>query len=405
MSVQVPQGYKQTEVGVIPEDWRVTRLSTCLEEPPSYGINAPAVKYDLTLPAYIRITDISEDGKFIENNRASVSHPNYSSYLLNDGDLVFARTGASVGKSYLYNSNDGDLVYAGFLIKIKPNKKKLDSLFLSNYVKTDYYWSWVKTNSMRSGQPGINGSEYGSLPLALPPLKEQQAIAEALNDADALIESLEQLIVKKRQIKQGAMQELLTGQRRLPGFSGAWVKNRIGNFLNFQVGFPFSSDYFNNNGDGIRLIKNRDLKNDEQIFYYSGKYVDEFLVNDGDILVGMDGDFMPCRWLKGQALLNQRVGRISIKASIDSNFIYYSLIDSLKKIEDLTSATTVKHLSSKDIENINMLLPSLDEQTAIGTVLSKMDEEIQLIEFQLKKSREIKQSMMQELLTGRIRLI
>jgi type I restriction enzyme, S subunit len=135
--------------------------------------------------------------------------------------------------------------------------------------------------------------------LSPPPTKaEQEAIAEALSDADALIESLERLIAKKRQIKKGVTQELLTGKKRLPGFSGEWEIQRFGSVLKFQVGFPFSSAFFHEDGQGIRVVKNRDLKSDDQVFHYAGKYSEEFLVTNGDLLIGMDGDFLPCLWKK-----------------------------------------------------------------------------------------------------------
>ena len=207
---------------MIPADWEIVPLGQLLRRPPSYGINAPAVSFDFRLPKYLRITDITEDGKLSEETQASVDHPAAGLYGLESGDIVFARTGASVGKSYLYNSKDGRLIYAGFLIRLSPDPKRLVPTFLSFYAQSRSYWNWVKVNSMRSGQPGINGREYATLPIPLPPtLFEQEAITKALSDADALIESLEQLLTKKRQIKKGAMQELLTGKKRLPEFEGS----------------------------------------------------------------------------------------------------------------------------------------------------------------------------------------
>ena len=100
-AVTVPKGYKQTEVGVIPEDWEVIPLENRLANTPSYGINAPAIPYDSQYPTYLRITDISDDGRYVDESKASVQHSLASNYRLFEGDLVFARTGASVGKSYL----------------------------------------------------------------------------------------------------------------------------------------------------------------------------------------------------------------------------------------------------------------------------------------------------------------
>ncbi|EIC9845276.1 restriction endonuclease subunit S [Vibrio cholerae] len=209
------KGYKPSELGEIPEDWSVSPLKELLRENPKYGINAAAVPLEGNLPVYIRITDISEDGYFKPSEKVGVKSPFSGMYQLADGDIVLARTGASVGKSYLYRAEDGILVYAGFLIKISPEQSILEPKFLIQYLKTEQYWSWVTVNSMRSGQPGINGNEYGSLLIPCPTKEEQIAIATILSDMDKDIQSLENRLNKTRQIKQGMMQELLTGKTRL----------------------------------------------------------------------------------------------------------------------------------------------------------------------------------------------
>lgn len=211
-----PKGYKSSELGLIPEDWDVHPLGHFLNDSPRYGINAPAVKLVGNIPVYIRITDISDDGYFRPTEKAGVNNQFSDFYILQDGDLVLARTGASVGKSYLYKPEDGTLVYAGFLIKITPNQRSLNSKFLFQYLKTQQYWNWIATNSMRSGQPGVNGNEFASLPIPVPPIKEQTAIGTILSDMDAEIATLEQKLAKVRDIKQGMMQQLLTGRIRLP---------------------------------------------------------------------------------------------------------------------------------------------------------------------------------------------
>jgi type I restriction enzyme, S subunit len=209
------KGYQQSAIGLIPEDWDVQPLKSLLSTSPKYGINAAAIPYQAKHPTYIRITDISEDGRFQPDNLVAVEHPDSDQYFLEEGDLVFARTGASVGKSYLYDLNDGKLVYAGFLIKIHPDAKNLLPNFLSHYVKTQAYWDWVQVMSMRSGQPGINGNEYGQLLLPLPLIEEQSAIAQILTDMDTEITAIETRRTKTQALKQGMMQELLTGRTRL----------------------------------------------------------------------------------------------------------------------------------------------------------------------------------------------
>ena len=240
----------------------------------------------------------------------------------------------------------------------------------------------------------------------VPPLAEQQRIAEALSDMDELIASLEKLIAKKKAIKQGAMQELLTGKRRLPGFSGEWTRQAMGSYVDFIVGYPFSSTHFNEKAIGLRLIRNRDLKSDDQIIYSSEKVNPAYIVENGDVLVGMDGDFLPCIWKKGRALLNQRVGKLLFSTSLNNRFAYYAFQKPLSELQDGTGATTVKHLSHGDIKKLTVFMPpTKNEQEAVATVLSDIDEEIQLYEGHISKARQIKQGMMQQLLTGKIRLL
>ncbi len=195
--------------------WELASLGECLQSRPSYGINAPAVPYSDRLPTYIRITDITQDGRFRPDPRMSVNSTFVDQYYLKESDIVFARTGASVGKSYRYRVEDGPLVYAGFLIRITPSESRLFPAYLANYVTTGRYWNWVQMTSMRSGQPGINGNEYCQLPIWLPPIREQVAIAAVLLDMETEIAALDQKLAKARQVKQGMMQELLTGRTRL----------------------------------------------------------------------------------------------------------------------------------------------------------------------------------------------
>lgn len=190
-------------------DWHETQLGKCLARHPEYGINAPAVPYSKVLPTYLRITDISEEGLIREEQKVSVAKPVTSDNYLEDGDIVLARTGASVGKSYKYRTNDGRLVFAGFLIRVRVNQDKLDSELLFQFLSTEQYWHWVDFSSVRSGQPGINGNEYASLPIQLPPsICEQQRVANCLASIDNLIQSQKQKIDSLKRHKKGLMQNL-----------------------------------------------------------------------------------------------------------------------------------------------------------------------------------------------------
>lgn len=196
-------------------EWAIKILGDCLSNPPEYGINAPAVDFSDQLPTYIRITDITDDGEFRPNPKVSVKTHNLEQYTLKQGDILFTRTGASVGKSYLYTKKDGPLIFAGFLIRVRAKQEELLPEFLFALTKTENYWKWVTVMSMRSGQPGINGNEYKQLPIPVPSIEEQAAIAAILSDMDTDITELETRLGKVRQVKQGMMRELLTGRTRL----------------------------------------------------------------------------------------------------------------------------------------------------------------------------------------------
>ena len=193
-------------------DWEEVTLGTLLDRPPDYGVNAAAVPFYESLPTYIRITDINDDGQFASRARVSVDIDATDEQYLEDGDIVLARTGASVGKSYRYREEDGRLVYAGFLIRVRPNPERLLSQFLAAYLSTWSYWDWVRLTSERSGQPGINATEYASIPLPLPP--DKRTLAEQHKIADCLTSIADQLNAQARKLdtlkqhKRGLLQQL-----------------------------------------------------------------------------------------------------------------------------------------------------------------------------------------------------
>jgi type I restriction enzyme, S subunit len=424
-SAIVPEGYKQTEIGVFPKDWSVKQLGSLLSASPKYGINAPAVAFDLNLPTYIRITDISPDGYFIHDNKKSVIYPFSNLYQLSEGNIVFARTGASVGKSYMYNPKDGELVFAGFLIKVEPNIRLLYPNYLKFIVQTQTYWSWILENSMRSGQPGINGKQYATLPIPLPPtIIEQEYIGDTINDCEILIESLQELVAKKRDLKQGAMQELLTGKTRLPGFNGDWETKSIGDLLfllaDYTANGSFSSlkenvTYYNQ-FNFAALVRTTDL--DKKKFNpkrFTDKRGYNFLSKTelfgGEIIVANVGSIGKVFKVPNYGIpmtLAPNTYLLKFHQDIDSEFMYqYMKTDEfVSKLMSKVGSTTLLAINKNNLREIDISLPDdLREQEAIAEVLSDMDAEIITLEKRLEKAKAIKQGMMQQLLTGKIRLV
>lgn len=196
-------------------EWEKVPMGILLARPPEYGLNAPAVSYSNDLPTYLRITDIDEDGRFLSDSKVSVDFPVKDDDYLEEGDIVIARTGASVGKSYIHKKENGRLVFAGFLIRIRPDQKFIYPGFLSSFLATQQYWRWVEVNSTRSGQPGVNGTELASLRVPMPLnkrgeycMEEQKRIADCLSAADNLIVGQSMKIERLKAHKLGLMQRL-----------------------------------------------------------------------------------------------------------------------------------------------------------------------------------------------------
>lgn len=185
-------------------DW-VEKTLGDVSEPPSYGLNSAATKYD-GVNKYIRITDIDEDDRSFSPSPLTSPEEVNDAYLLEEGDIVFARTGASVGKSYLYNKDDGRLMFAGFLIKFSVSKA--NPKFISYQMTTSQYKHWVKVMSVRSGQPGINAQEYSTYSLNIPCTEEQEQIANFLSALDHKIDLLSSELEKAKEWKKGLLQQM-----------------------------------------------------------------------------------------------------------------------------------------------------------------------------------------------------
>lgn len=345
--------------------------------------------------------------KYVQG-RVTLSHQELDRFRVLKGDVFFTRTSETpeeVGMSATLLEDIPNCSFSGFVLRARP----LTDLLIPEYCVYAFTAKEIRASIIKNctytTRALTNGRVLASLKLPIPSLAEQQRIASALSDADALVAELDVLIEKKRAIMAGTMQELLTGKRRLQGFDEPWSEEVLRNHLSFLPGFPFTSDRFSKIACGPRLIRNRDLHSDDQVVYYTGEYSNQYIIENGDLLIGMDGDFTPCLWEKGNAVLNQRVGRIICKNTANIVFLYYLLQKPLAELQKSTGATTVKHLSHSTIKNMVCRVPKLAEQHAIATILSDMDAEIAELEAKRDKYKEVRQGMMQQLLTGKIRLI
>jgi type I restriction enzyme S subunit len=271
--------------------------------------------------------------------------------------------------------------------------------------------------SMRSGQPGINGNEYSQLPISLPPLCEQRAIATALSDVDALLEGLDRLIAKKRDLKQAAMQQLLTGQTRLPGFEGEWEEKQLGELGYFLKGSGVRRDEAQSGSlPCIRYGEIYTVHHDVVREFHSWISMDvakmAVQIQKGDLLFAGSGETKD-EIGKCVAVVTDKEayagGDIVIlrAPTTDPVFMGYALNHPAVNLQKsrFGQGDAVVHISASALSQIVITLPEETEQRPIATVLADMDGEIETLKKRRAKTAALKQAMMQELLTGRTRLL
>jgi type I restriction enzyme S subunit len=416
----VMAGYKQTEVGVIPEDWNATNLGdlTVLMTNGFVGIATRHYVANENGVLYIQGYNVEENSfnfhgiKYVNE----AFHKAHAKSCLRGGDLLTVQTG-DVGLTTLVpDSLAGSNCHA--LIISRFDRKYVAPSFISYYLNSNPGRSRLRLIETGTTMKHLNVGDMLEFLVPIPHTKaEQEAIANALSDADALIESLEQLITKKRQIKQGTMQELLTGKKRLPGFSGDWVVKRLGELGHFLKGSGVRKDE-SLSGDlpciryGEIYTKHRDyikafyscvspevastarlLKQGDLLFAGSGETKEEIgkcvaFVDDIEAYAG--GDIVILR---------------PEKSSPTFLGFYLNTAPINRQKASKGQGDAVVHISAAALSSIEIIIPKLEEQTAIATILSDMDTEIAALETKLTKARQLKQGMMHNLLTGRIRLI
>lgn len=380
--------------------------------PLTYGMNAAATKFDGE-NRYIRITDIDDETHaLLPNDIVSPSGELDDKYLVKKGDILLARTGASTGKSFLYHPKDGKLFYAGFLIKahVLPSS---DDYFIYSQTLTDRYWKWVKTASMRSGQPGINANEYASYSFAVPSLPEQRKIADFLSAVDAVIAAQQAEVDAWEQRKKGVMQKLFSQEVRFKADDGsefpAWESATVGELFTFVT---------EKNKDGH--INNVITNSAERGLVPQREYFDKDIAVDGNTkgyTVIRKGDFVynPRKSTSapfGPFNIYERneVGIVSplytcLTPYDDEMAPYLAWYFKTNRwhpyIVTHGAQSGARHdrvgMTVALMEGIPVLLPSLPEQRKIADCLASMDEVIQKSKGELAKWRDLKKGLLQQM--------
>jgi len=413
------KGMNQTEIGLLPEDWEVVRLSNVSNvKTGPFGSALHEKDYVLDGIPIITVEHLGERG-VLKSNYPMVNDSDYkrlSSYILQKGDIVFSRVG-SVDRNSLIKENEEGWLFSGRLLRIKPNRKIVSSEYLSFFFNQNSFKIRILKVAVGQTMASLNTRIVNDILIYLPPLPEQEAIAKALSDADEWIESLEQLIAKKRLIKQGAMQELLTAKED-------WEVKKLGDLTKIftkQTGFDYSA-YIKpslvriKTDETIPFIQNKDFKNkwiNLNTDYFIPKSIaqnfSKILLDEKSLLVSISGSVgnVGVYDLPDLAFIGGAVAILKFKNPllIDWVSVYLQSDAGQTKLLNNVKSGSHQNLILDDIRKIEILFPSYAEQTRIATILSDMDAELEALAAQLEKARKIKHGMMQELLTGKIRLV
>ena len=418
--MEVKLGHKQTEERLIPKDWSVTSLLNVLLLP-SGQVDPRRKPYSsmvLIAPDHIE----AATGRLLVQQTSAEQGAISGKYEFNSGDIVYSKIRPYLRKAILADFDglcSADMYPLSTIPGVSPE-------FMLAVLLGHDFSTFAETVSARSGIPKINRNELAEYRVSLPPLNEQTNIAEVLRDTDALIESLEQLLTKKRQIKKGAMQELLTGKKRLLGFSGEWETGTFGEIFQYYPTATNSRDDLLSAGDTFYIhygdIHTR-FHNHLDFGVVTPPRIDRSRCSNATLL--KNGD-----WVMADASEDHEgVGKFIEIQGLNTNMAavaglhtfllrekkptfspsFKGHLGNLRSLHDqfLRVATGLKvfGVSKAALKDIEIPIPHPEEQTAIANILSDIDEEITALEAKLSKARQLKQGMMQELLTGRIRLL
>ena len=399
LAEEVPVGYKRTEVGVIPSEWQAMRIGDLFESTAG-GDFDPTRSSDVqsdSHPYPIYANGLSQEGLY-----------GFCNYAENRLGSITVTARGTLGKAFY---RDIPFVAIGRLLVLEP-KIGMDARYFSNYINHGVHFAVEST-----GVPQLTAPQVARYLLPVPPESEQRAIAEALSDVDGLLAALEALIAKKRAVKQAAMQQLLTGETRLPGFRGVWELEKLADFGIFRSGNGFPLTFQGRQSGDYPFFKVSDINNkgNELLLRSANHWISEDVRRTLGATIFPAGSVVFAKI--GAAIFLERKRLLSQESCLDNNMMAFSLTAPgacerffyylFLRIElgKLVSTTALPSLSGREIGSICVPLPPLDEQRAIVAVLSDMDAEIAALERRRDKTRAVKQSIMQQLLTGRVRLV
>lgn len=399
--------FKDSEVGRIPVEWEATKIDKLCSLKARIGWQGLTTGEYLPQGDYILITGTDfKDGYIDWKNCCYVSKWRYdqdTNIQIKEGDVLISKDG-TIGKVAFLKSLPGPGTLNSGVFVVRPKQSTVvNQAYLSWLFKSVWFKSFIDQLTAGSTINHLYQKDFVKFRLVFPrDIYEQTRIASALSNIDSLISELGKLIEKKRAIKQGAMQQLLTGKKRLKGFTEPWVEKKLGEVCTITMGQSPSSVFYNSKCDGLPLIQgNADIDNRKSIIRFYTSQITK-VCEKGDIIMSVRAPVGAV----GKASYNSCLGRGVCALKNATDFLYHYLIYIENDWSKYSKGSTFDSINSDDLKDIILLLPLLrEEQSAIASVLSAMDKEISALEAKREKYAAIKQGMMQQLLTGKIRLI
>ena len=406
-------GYKQTEIGVIPEDWEVSSLKHAFPRLDA-GVSVNSDDSESS-DYYILKTSAVRNGRININEAKPVIRSDYARLKcpVKKGSIIISRmnTPAMVGACGFSAAEAPNTFLPDRLWQIEPLSPDYDFQWLNYLLNTEKYSAAIRATATGTSNSMKNIAKDRLLEILIPKptLPEQQRIAEALSGMDELIASLEKLIAKKKAIKQGAMQELLNGKRRLPEFSGEWRVTTIKSLGNVVTGSTPSRSNPHFWGGKHAWVTAQDftskyITSTVETVTDSGKNECRFIPK-GSILVTCIASIGLNAITACECATNQQINAIVCNSNYNNEFLYYQICSQIDLMKSIAGQTAVPIISKTQFEDITICVPpTIQEQQAIGETLGSIDNEISELEDKLEKIVGIKKGMMQQLLTGKIRL-
>jgi type I restriction enzyme S subunit len=417
--VELKPGYKQASVGPIPDDWEEVLIGELLTF--KNGLNKTRRYFGRGTPI-VNYMDVFERPALTMSSlagRVEVDKRELRAYEVRKGDVFFTRTSETIeeiGIAAVMLDEAVDTVYSGFVLRGRPTDRRLDDTFKAYCFTPRYVRKQITSRASYTTRALTNGRALSATALALPPLYEQHRIAAALRDVDALLHGLTRLIAKKRDLKQAAMQQLLTGRTRLPGFAGPWDLRRMREVGEIRSGgTPSTSNLRFWNGD-VPWCTPTDITTNGERKYLTGTartISAAGLQSSSAELIPARSLIMTSRATVGECAINlvpvatnQGFKNIVPFDAVDVEFLYYLVATQKAGLLALCGGSTFLEISKRQVAEYEITLPiDRDEQAAIATILSDMDAELAALEARRAKTQALKQAMMQSLLTGRIRFV